>query len=633
MNVGRLIPLALLFCLTSKVALGQAPTTPGNLRVVFYSPNVAELFWDAATDDQLVIAYQVKRNDIDLHLGNGRSYFEANLPLNQTFQYEVSAIDNSGNHGAPARLQVSTAAGGGSSSEVATTVDTEPPSIPANLRLARYSSTAIELFWDASRDNVGVVGYELSKNGVSLGIRDAHSLYEGTLNPNQNYRYEVVAVDGQGNRSGAAHVEVYGDSSGSNQGVSTSGSGFSLSLETDRVSVQEGDDTIQRIPLRIQRHSSTNSIRLSVHGQSPADLTNLPVWLDQEVLDTGTLTSDLYIKLEIGMASLQHHERYLLIRATDGQTTQEQRLIVNVTPVAAPDIYLLIGQSNMEGYSQRGAKAAWSGGVDQPNDRIRQLNVQPNSLSVFYEDWLFTDEASNIGSPRYIRAEDPLHEPQGWGQPSKAGDFIGLGLSFAKAALPHTAQEIYLVPAAWGASGFCRNAFGPLGWNGYGTDHPELGDTRLTDRALTRLNMVLNDTGGILRGILWHQGEADSNNWHCASQYAENLARMVQRLKTDAKVDRRGWVARGADGKVPFIVGTMSKGGAFSQFGEIKNQVDAVHRNIANLIPYSDYVNADDLVPPAYPCGDGSCIHFGAEALREMGFRYYSALRRVNSSE
>ena len=57
--------------------------------------------------------------------------------------------------------------------------------------------------------------------------------------------------------------------------------------------------------------------------------------------------------------------------------------------------------------------------------------------------------------------------------------------------------------------------------------------------------------------------------------------------------------------------------------------MDRVHREVAGLIPYADVVNNDDLVPPSYPCGQSSCVHFGAAALREQGYRFDAALRRI----
>ncbi len=45
--------------------------------------------------------------------------------------------------------------------------DTEPPSIPDNLRYTEVTSNAAEITWDDSTDNVGVTGYEIYIKGKS----------------------------------------------------------------------------------------------------------------------------------------------------------------------------------------------------------------------------------------------------------------------------------------------------------------------------------------------------------------------------------------------------------------------------------------------------------------------------------
>ncbi len=57
----------------------------------------------------------------------------------------------------------------------------------------------------------------------------------------------------------------------------------------------------------------------------------------------------------------------------------------------------------------------------------------------------------------------------------KGGTIVGLGLSFAKTALADTTQRIYLVPAAWGASGFCKGAGDLLAWNAGSSSNSALG--------------------------------------------------------------------------------------------------------------------------------------------------------------
>ena len=150
-----------------------------------------------------------------------------------------------------------------------------------------------------------------------------------------------------------------------------------------------------------------------------------------------------------------------------------------------------------------------------------------------------------------------------------------------------------------------------------------------------RVNETLLETGGILRGIIWHQGEDDSNA-SCAQFYEQNLITMVSEFRSRIIEDARGSEARGPAANIPFVVGTMSKGvddqSDFSDFDQFKFTVDSVHRNVTSIIPFSEVVLTDDLVPNnGFQCGGGSCIHFGAMALREMGVRSYEALLRAAS--
>jgi len=47
-------------------------------------------------------------------------------------------------------------------------------------------------------------------------------------------------------------------------------------------------------------------------------------------------------------------------------------------------------------------------------------------------------------------------------------------------------------------------------------------------------------------------------------------------------------------------------------------------------VTHSDVSIHDDLVPDeGFACGSGDCIHFGPDALREMGSRYHAALGRA----
>jgi len=280
----------------------------------------------------------------------------------------------------------------------------------------------------------------------------------------------------------------------------------------------------------------------------------------------------------------------------------------------------------MEGFSEDFAKQALAGEPDEPVPAIMQLNVTANDAFSFASVGDFGNPDAQVGFPDFVVAEDPLHTSRDPSLPNKLGTRIGLGLSFAKQALQTDPNHrIILVPAAWSATGFCNTgdflaqatdapdfvAEGELGWNAFEQTDPVFGGTLLFDRAIVRANMSIQRSGGILRGILWHQGESDGDNGVCSQAYAGNLATLASELRTRIISDARGTSA-------------------------LKSVVDNVHRNAGaqGLIPSYGVANLDDLVPSnGFPCGEGSCVHYGSQAYREMGVRYFQQLQNVLNTQ
>ena len=81
--------------------------------------------------------------------------------------------------------------------------DTQAPSVPGNLTGTAVSSSEIDLSWTASTDNIGVVGYDVFRNGTLLVALPNSSLaYQDTgLSPATLYSYAVDAYDQAGNHS------------------------------------------------------------------------------------------------------------------------------------------------------------------------------------------------------------------------------------------------------------------------------------------------------------------------------------------------------------------------------------------------------------------------------------------------
>lgn len=88
--------------------------------------------------------------------------------------------------------------------------DETPPSKPGNLKASDITATSATLTWDASTDNVGVVGYKVSlvRDGDAEEVgTTAQTSYTLTgLSADQEYTVQVVAYDAAGNLSTPATV-------------------------------------------------------------------------------------------------------------------------------------------------------------------------------------------------------------------------------------------------------------------------------------------------------------------------------------------------------------------------------------------------------------------------------------------
>lgn len=86
------------------------------------------------------------------------------------------------------------------------TPDTQAPTIPNNLSVSAITSTTATLSWTASTDNVSVTGYEVFKNGVSVGTTTTNSLNLTGLTCASSVEMTVKARDISGNSSATSTV-------------------------------------------------------------------------------------------------------------------------------------------------------------------------------------------------------------------------------------------------------------------------------------------------------------------------------------------------------------------------------------------------------------------------------------------
>ena len=226
------------------------------------------------------------------------------------------------------------------------------------------------------------------------------------------------------------------------------------------------------------------------------------------------------------------------------------------------NIFLLIGQSNMAG----------RGNVeDVPL-------VKNNNILMFRND-------------RWILAEEPLHMDS----PEAAG--IGLGMSFAVELWgKYQDERIGLVPCAVGGTPLSR-------W---------MPGADLYKNCVTVIQHAL--TAGKLKGILWHQGESDSNTIEDASTYAERFYQMTITLRDDLPAQN-----------IPIVAGEL--GEFLEQFDGCNyfKMVNKALHEVGDRLPLYSVARSTGLLDK------GDKIHFNSRSLCEFGKRYADQYLKTSS--
>ncbi|GIH08508.1 hypothetical protein Rhe02_65750 [Rhizocola hellebori] len=100
--------------------------------------------------------------------------------------------------------------------------DTQPPTVPGNVRVTGVTSSSVTLAWNASTDNVAVTGYEIFQGATLANTVAGTSSTVTGLSANTAYTFTVRARDAAGNRS-AASTSVTATTSGSGGGTTPVG--------------------------------------------------------------------------------------------------------------------------------------------------------------------------------------------------------------------------------------------------------------------------------------------------------------------------------------------------------------------------------------------------------------------------
>lgn len=242
---------------------------------------------------------------------------------------------------------------------------------------------------------------------------------------------------------------------------------------------------------------------------------------------------------------------------------------VVVTPPAKEkfDIYLLMGQSNMQGRDTRTLASQ----VDNPH--ILALNADS----------------------RWVVARDPMFPPAGRIKPGR-----GPGIPFAQAMLKADPNvTIGLVPCAVGGTPLRRWVAG----------------ADLYENAVRQAQIA--EQYGVLKGVLWHQGESDTTTKQDADTYEARLTQMFQDLRQDL-----------GQPTLPIVVGQLGEFLALTpQQYPYLDTVRAALQHLSTVLPHVGFADSAGL-------GDrGDKLHFSAEAQETFGGRYAKAMQELQKAQ
>ncbi len=128
---------------------------------------------------------------VDNGVGNVTNYNSATVAPLQSSTYNLTATNSAGSSTAAVRITVTPAG------------DTLPPTVPVLVSANAKSSAEVDLVWTASTDNVGVAGYQITRNGSVIASVPGYSLgyVDTSVGANSTYGYTLKAYDAAGNYS------------------------------------------------------------------------------------------------------------------------------------------------------------------------------------------------------------------------------------------------------------------------------------------------------------------------------------------------------------------------------------------------------------------------------------------------
>ncbi|MFI1743385.1 sialate O-acetylesterase [Thalassobellus sediminis] len=236
---------------------------------------------------------------------------------------------------------------------------------------------------------------------------------------------------------------------------------------------------------------------------------------------------------------------------------KEELRVINIPKKENVWVFIMAGQSNMAGR-----------GFVEPKDTIHNNQI----LSI---------NSSN----QLIYAKEPLH----FYEPPRTG--LDIGMSFGKEIIKKIPDSIsvLLIPTAVGGSSI-----------GQWIENKKRLDVELFSNFKEKIELAQNY--GVIKGILWHQGETDTDEEATIKEYDKNLSVLISKFREATNNDQ-----------LPVIIGEL---GDYSKYKEKWNQLNS------KILEFS---KTDSLVRVVKSKGlkdKGDKLHFDSKSIRLFGKRY-----------
>lgn len=177
----------------------EAPSTPTNLTASNPSTSTIDLSWTASTDNVGVAGYFIYYNDGTLATTAPSNSITVNgLNSSTSYTFYVTAYDAVMNESGQSN----------NATQVTTGIpDTEAPTAPSSLVASNITTSSVDLSWNASTDNIAVVGYYVYQDGVQVSnVTGGTSTTISSLSESTQYSFYVTAYDAAGNESSQSNT-------------------------------------------------------------------------------------------------------------------------------------------------------------------------------------------------------------------------------------------------------------------------------------------------------------------------------------------------------------------------------------------------------------------------------------------